>query len=295
MDLIEVLRLLWRRRLLVAIGAGIAIVAAILVAFEVHLKGSPRIESRQYDVGVASASVLVDSQSSQVVDLGGEGDQAGLDVTSLASRARLLATLISTRPLKDQIAAAAGIPSHRLIGHVAAAQPDVAPAPVTTGTTVSADDPEANIMTLQTAETLPIITINTQAANEAVAESLATLTVGELTRYMKSVAAGNQVPSARQLVVTPLGPATSTTIEKGPRRLWAVVVFWSVVAAWCAGIVMITSVARTWRDSARVEALQAESGPRPGRVEAPETPPARLDGAVRSVRERASRSTLVGS
>lgn len=263
MGFVGALRLLWRRRLLVVAGVALALAIAICIAYRVSPGGSPIFESRQYDVGVASASVLVDSQSSRVVDVGGpaedddtSGSGTGPDLSSLAGRARLLATLMASSPLKDQIGALAGAPSQSLIARVDSPEPVSLPTPIATGTKLSASDPDAWVLTVQTGESIPIITINTQAPTQAGAAKLATSAVSELSRYMKSVAAGNNVPNARQLVVAPLGPATSKNEIKGARKWWAVGGFFVLVLLWCAGICLVTALARNWRDAAAVEAEQ---------------------------------------
>ena len=71
MEIGAALRDLWAHRVLVSLAAALAILAAFAsyrVAFP------PRIESRQYHVGIASATALVDTPRSQVVDLGGKDD-----------------------------------------------------------------------------------------------------------------------------------------------------------------------------------------------------------------------------
>jgi hypothetical protein len=251
-ELVGALRLLWRRRWVVCVGIGLALAAAILMAYRVDPGGSPMLESRQYEVGVASASVLVDSRSSQVVDLGG-GEASGADTATLAARARLLANLIATSPLKEQIAALADVEPTSLVTRVTGDAPVANPTPVATGTTIDPGDPKVNILDLQTTESVPIITVNVQSGDERAAKLLAGSAVGELTRYLRSVAAGNRVPDARQLVVAPLGAASSATTQKGPGRALSAAAFAFVLAAWCLGILATTALAAGWRRAAAAE------------------------------------------
>jgi Na+-transporting methylmalonyl-CoA/oxaloacetate decarboxylase gamma subunit len=257
---IATLRELWRRRYAVSIGIAYALALVILMSYRVSLGFPPKIEGRQYDAGIAATDVLVDSPNSQVVDVGGGGgdvEGATIDLGGLSTRARLLASLMSSSPLKDRIASAAGIESKTLIV-IAPTGDDLAPRMTpATSTTVKPGDRDASVLGLYVDETLPILTMRVQAPDAGTAERLATSAVSQLGVYLKSVAAADNVPGARQLVVEPLGPATSATVVKGPRRLFAILLGLVVIAIWCVGIVMIPRLVRTWRAAARAEAVQA--------------------------------------
>jgi hypothetical protein len=262
MTAVSVLRELWNRRLLVAVGLALALAVATLMAFSVSGM-PPDFKSRQYNVGIASAAVLIDSPSSQVADLGG-GGEAGpqADVGSLSARARLLANLMATSPLKDQIAQRAGIAPSTLIAR-APAGAGVAPDPVTplsTGSTISPSDPRANILTITVNETLPILSADSQAPDESTAAKISAAAVAELPRYLKSVASTDRVPDAQQLVVKPLGPARYATVQHGPRRLFAIAAAIVLFCLWCAGILVISGFARAWRQAS---AEESHGGPLP--------------------------------
>ena len=115
MTVVAVLRELWRYRRLVIAGAIVALVFQVMLVYNVSLGIPPKLESRQYNVGVASGAVLIDSQSSQAVDLGGGEGEVKVDVASLSARAQLLANLLVTRPLRDEIAKGAGVAPDRMI------------------------------------------------------------------------------------------------------------------------------------------------------------------------------------
>jgi hypothetical protein len=268
MEVVGILRQLWHRRLLVCLGVVLALAAATLMALRVDPGGSPMFQSRQYDVGVATASVLVDSQSSQVVDLGGGSAQDGTqsaDITSLSTRARLLATLMATSPLKDRIAEGAEIPTEQLLGVPPKTGPTAtspeAETPLASETRVDPEDPEANILGLYVAEDVPIITLSAQAPSAAMAERIARSAVTELTNYPKSAAADNRVPDGRQLVVAPLGPPVSASETRGPRHLFSMGAFLLVLTLWCAGILVVGAVARGWRQAVASENAPSEGGP----------------------------------
>ena len=256
---IVIMRELWRRRYAVGIGIAYALTLVILMSYRVSLGLPPKVESRQYAAGIAASDVLVDSPNSQIVDVGGgstDVEGATIDLGGLSTRARLLANLMSSSPLKDRIATAAGVKANKLIV-IAPAGADTAPTTTTTtspSVKVKVGDRDANVLGLFVDETLPILTMRVQAPDPATAELLATSAVKELREYLKSVAAADNVPDARQLVIEPLGPATSATVTKGPRRLFAILAGLFVLVLWCAGTVLIPRFVRTWRDAERAEA-----------------------------------------
>jgi hypothetical protein len=123
---------------------------------------------------------------------------------------------------------------------------------------VKIGDRDANVLALFVDETLPILTMRVQAPDPATAKQLATSAVSQLRVYLRTVATADQVPDARQLVISPLGPATSATVVKGPRRLFAILAGLLVLALWCAITVMFPRLVKTWQEAARAEAAEAE-------------------------------------
>jgi hypothetical protein len=273
MTVVSVLRELWSRRLLVAVGLALALGVATLMAFSVTLGVPPDFKSRQYIVGIASSAVLIDSPSSQVADLGG-GSEAGpqADVGSLSARARLLANLMSTSPLKDRIARRAGIAPSTLIARAPAGPGITTPDPATplsTGSTISPSDPNANILTITVNETLPILSADSQAPDTDIAAKISAAAVTELPLYLRSVASTDRVPNAQQLVVKPLGPARYATVQHGPRRMFAIIAAIVLFCMWCAGILVIAGFARAWKQADEDE---SRGGPLPTTATS-QTPP----------------------
>lgn len=265
MEAVAIIRLLWRQRLTVAVGLVVAIAIGIAMAYSIELGFPPRFESRQYQVGIASAEMLVDSPSSQVADIG--GGSALTDVSGLASRARLLANLMAVSPLKEQIARRAGIDPRTFVAS--------APSTALTGATKTSpldsrpDGPDANKLSIEPNEILPIISANATAATPALAARIASAGVEELRAYLKTIAATDQVPDARQLVISPLGPARSATVAGGPRRLFAVAAVIVVFGLWCMSIVGANWLARGWREAAAAEQTETQGRPAPRATASP--------------------------
>ena len=259
---VTILRELWRRRYTVGVGMAYALIVVILMTFRVTLGLPPTIESRQYDAGIAASDVLIDSPNSQVVDVGGgtsDVEGASIDLNGLSTRARLLANLMSNSPLKDRIAKAAGISPNKLLVIAPTSADGTQPAtPDSPSVKVKLGDRDANVLALFVDETLPIITMRVQAPDPVTAKQLATSSVSQLRVYLKTVASADQVPDARQLVISPLGPATSATVVKGPRRMFASLAGLLVLALWCAVTVLFPRFVKTWKEAARAEAAEAE-------------------------------------
>jgi hypothetical protein len=251
MAVIDVLRDLFRHRRVVIVGLLIALTAMVLIVYRVMPGLPPSFESREYEVGIASGAVLIDSESSQAIDLG--TPEVKVDVASLSARAKLLANLLVTRPLRDEIAIKAGVRPDRLITELSSTTEEGTPPPEATDVTVGADDPEANIISLQTSDTVPIITVNTQAPTEETAALLAASTIARLQKYLESVAAANELPNTRKLVMRPLGEPTSSVASRGPSKRQAVMVFLFLLVLWCGGVLILARVAKAWWQAAAYE------------------------------------------
>jgi hypothetical protein len=243
-----VLRELWRRRVILAVGIAIAFVAATLMSYSVKPGFPPRLESRQYDSGFASIKVLVDTPRSQAVDVGPDTDSEGLarNLPGLSTRAHLLASLMAASPLRDRIAAAADISRERFLAIPPAGDaPASAGAPNTYG--VDPDDRETVTLRVLINETLPIITINANAPDAATARRAATAAVRELRAYLESVAAAGSVPEAQELDLTPVSTASAGTIRKGPQPVLALAAFMLLGLLSCAVTVTLPGLSRGWR------------------------------------------------
>jgi hypothetical protein len=241
MEVVVILRQLWSCRLAVVCGIALATFVAVVMAFRVNLGFPPKFESRQYSIGVASSKVLVDSESSQVIDLG-DGELPTDVVVALITRARLLANLIATSPLKDRIARRAGIDQ----GTFTAAGPSLGADGANTGSVdASPDDRREEVMTVYFDESLPIITINARAPEARTAARISSSAVTELGDHLGAIVTSDSLPDARRLVIDPLGPARFATVQRGPRRLLALIAGLFVLGLWCAGTVVVARL-RAW-------------------------------------------------
>lgn len=129
--------------------------------------------------------------------------------------------------------------------------------PSVSGSQRALTDPKANVLrakvpTLESGE-VPIITVDTQASDAAVAARLADESITVLKAHLATVAGSDKVPDARRLVVTELGPARSTVESRGPERMMAIAAALFVFTLGCAAIVGISALISGWRTAAALE------------------------------------------
>lgn len=243
-----------RRKALVALVLAVAILTGLAVSFR---PGLPP-ESRQYEVWLASGDILVDTSESQVVDA------KAPDFLTLASRASLLGNLIATDPLRAAIATAAGVPANRLVvvppaNGTAAGVPAPSSTPVASGAARAARDADANILTLSTDSTLPILRVAAQAPDAATAGRLAGATIEVLERRLDAVTGRESVPAARKLVVRQLGARGPVPETRGPSPLLGLGVAIVVALVGLAAIGGAPILIRRWEQA---ELAATENGER---------------------------------
>ena len=253
MGFVAVLRELWRFRVPVVAAACFALFVGVLLMFRVSVPGG--IDSRRYDVGLASTTALVDTPSSQVVDLG----DTGTDVGSLSVRASLLASLMTSSPIKDQIARRAGVNPETLIAiPPSSSGPGATPAPSVPGTEKpNAVILRASVPILESGE-VPIISVTTQAPDAASAGKLADQAVAVLRMHLDSVAGQGRVPTKRRVIVRQLGPARASSVRRGPGPALAVMVALAVFGVGCAVLLGLSWLVREWRAQPAEEDEQGE-------------------------------------
>lgn len=248
MESVTILRELWRRRMAVGLVALAAILVGLLLSFR---PGLPP-ESRRYDVGIATARVLVDTPQSQVIRVDPKGSE------TLGLRANVLANLMVEGTAKAAIAKRAGLEPGRLLG---IAESELKPQ------TVSAKarrNPEINLIKTRVVsdldgELLPIIEIETQAPDAARARALADASVTGLTDYLDTKAAADEEVDARKrLRVSGLGTAQATLSTRGPTRVVTVAAAIFVFLAGCAAILLLSALARGWRAAEASEHTEAD-------------------------------------
>lgn len=212
--------------------------------------------SREYTVGVATTRILVDTPSSQVVDVSPKG--SGL----VALQANLLATIMVDGTIKSAIAHRVGVQPNQLVGLTTAATESSASEPSTTGPApVSAPSgPGAYVLTTQiltdnAGDALPIIQLSAQAPTATAATRLVNAATSSLSDYVASKAAAERIPHSDRLDINALNSSPAATDVRGPSKVIGVVVVLLVILIGCATILGIQALVRGWRAaSAREQA-----------------------------------------
>jgi hypothetical protein len=251
MQTVTILRHLLRlRAMTLAIGV-VAVVAGLLLAFRISFP--PKLESRKYEVGTATARILVDTPASQVVDVAPKGSDV------LGVRANLLANLMVDGEVKTAIARRAGLRPEQLSG-----VGDVVTGPSAAAAGATPTDPRhawiirTQVLATADGSALPIIEVEAQAPDARSAERLASASVSGLRDSLDSKAAIESVPDAKRLRVSGLGLAQARTETRGPSLVLAFVVMILVFVVGCAILLAMSALVRDYRRATAAELLEYE-------------------------------------
>jgi hypothetical protein len=256
MKSILILQELWRRRIIVGIALMLSILVGATIAYQVTPGLPPHFKSRQFEVGVASARVLVDTPHSIVADLNPSG------AASLALHAQLLADLTASEPVRTAIAHSVGIPLQSLavVPPAVAGAPPV-PTPVATAVTPPSG---TSTLTMGVDSTLPLVSLSVQAPNQDQAAKLASGAVTALRSYLGTIAAAQKIPLYRQPRITSLG-VQSATATRGPSRMFGAAATLVLFSLFCYLVLVVGGA----REQLRRARESASSGSQPDATSAP--------------------------
>lgn len=263
MDIVTILRDLRRARLLVVVVALLAVVAGIAVSFKFSFPA--RLESRKYEVGRATARILVDTPRSQVVEVAPEGSD------SLGVRANLLASLMVDGIVKTAIAKHANLPPEKLVVVSDAA---IAAEPIETKPKPTDYVLTTRVVTNTGGDELPIIEVEAQAPDRAAASALGRAAVDGLRDYLDTKAATQQIPNADRLQVTGLGAPQAATVVRGRGPLLGVFVMIVVLGLGCGLILLFSAGRRGFREATERDRRDREGGEATAPVTPAPAPPA---------------------
>jgi hypothetical protein len=234
MQTVTILRQLWRHRVLTAAFGVVAIFVGLFVVF------SPTsMQSRQYQVGVATSRILVDTPDSQVVDVMPKGADA------LGVRANLLANLMVDGVVKTQIARRAGISPDSFTGIAESGSGPVPKIPSGRRVVVL----KTRLLTQSDGTPLPIIEIEATAPDTARATALADGAVTGLQDYLNDKAAQQKVSDGSRLRVSGLGIAQAHEQTRGPSTVFGVIATLLVFCLLSGMLLGISSLVRALRET----------------------------------------------
>lgn len=275
MELARALKALWKRRRLVAVGAVIALIAAILSAFTVSIF-PPKLTPRTNTFATASTQILVDTPNSAFGNLEEE-------VEPLNTRAAIFSRFLASPLAITLIAREAGLPANAIEGQ----------GPYEQNLPVFEQEPTAEKRSSQIIgeralyrlrfennPDLPIVTVFAQAPTSDEAHKLADAAPEALSSYISRIQESQKTPAKRRVIVHQLGDATGGVVNGGANAQIAALVFFVVLVLWCLLLIPAHTIARGWRAAGDDDDDRPSSNGRRG------GPQQRRESAIRPYAER---------
>jgi hypothetical protein len=218
-ELIAVIRLLWRRRLLVALGAVLAIGAAFMLG---PSPTPPR--------GYAATRVLLDTSRSQLAT------DAPFGAETLAWRATLAAQTLATDGNRSTIAAGAGIrPEQFDITDIQLTIPTIPASLPRAATQAAYSSAKPYAIDVYTDDIVPMITISASAPDRESAVKLAESTIAALKSYTEAPANSERMA----LEVRTVSQIDSVAIPGGRGRKKMAAIAMILACMWIAGVALM--------------------------------------------------------
>jgi len=232
MEVVALLRLLWRRRIPIAVGAVVA--AAIAVTFG----RSPGVSS-----GVAETRVVLDTPQSQLVT----DDPRG--APTLAWRATLLAMLLGTDRVRAQLARETQIsPDQLAVTDFELTAPSI-PASLPRAAIEAANvTTEPYGLIVRTDGELPVVSMVTSAPDRAGAARLAQAAV----RALQAGAPAQNTEELQGLTLQQAGPIEAREIPGGSGLVKMAALAVVLFGLWCTALIagpLVAGIARTFSET----------------------------------------------
>lgn len=229
---------LWRRKRWLAVGLIIATFAAMMMVYEF-----PSFEKKSLELGAASTEVLVDSEQSPIGNLLSPID-------TLILRSTLYSKLLQSSAVKERIADELGI-SAGLIATQGAQPGDtskgVEPTPEERGNELVT---EGNVYRLyaSSAQSIPIVTINSQAKTAEEAARVANAGAAALQSYVRDVQDRQNVRPSSRVELRQLAPARGGVVNQGVNLAAALLAFVGAFGLWCLLVLVTPRVLMGFRE-----------------------------------------------
>lgn len=244
MALVEIVRELWQRKLMVGLVVVLALAAAILSAYRFSVN-PPGLEKRSLTVAAASSQILIDSPKSTLV----AGAEVG-EFATLATRAKIYGQYLSSLAAREEIAKIVGIPAQTISTSgpfsPATGQQEYAAQPSGERADELLQEGAQNRLVFTAQEGVPILTVSAQAETTERAVALASASFQTLKEYIHNLQAGGE-PVRRGVTVRELGAPEGGTLGSSNNMILMVLAFLLVFGLGCAAILVIPSFVARWR------------------------------------------------
>jgi hypothetical protein len=239
------IRELWSRKGLLAIGAVVALLAAVASVSNVSLF-PPKLGKGTLEYYSGRTQILVDSSDSSIADL-------GRDFSPMVARANVYSRFLTTPT------------ALRFIGREAGVQPSeiYAEGPYQLGQARYVQEPTAERagsqllgrearyrLRFDSDPELPIVVAYSEAPSAAVATALAEGAATGLAKYVENLQATQAIPEKRRVTIRQLGSTTGEPVTAGASGKVAAFVFMVVFGLWCLGMLGARRLGDAWRESA---------------------------------------------
>jgi len=270
MELANVLRELWRRKIWVVLAALLAVFIGLSTAYRVTLI-PPDLESRTKEFAAASTEILIDSGVSSLGDLRG-------DLAPLGLRAVIFARIVKSERVRTTIAQRADVPRGVSVEGptVAASGPETREAPAAERARDILSEGTPYRIELDVETGVPVITVFTRAPTLREAERMANATFSAVRSYVRANerttlkrirnrarAEDRRAPKrlrlSRRVLVSQLGDAEGAVVNEGVDVPLALLAGVGSFLALVLLVLLGSGVAKGWRLEDAYARRRAES------------------------------------
>jgi hypothetical protein len=239
MEFIESLKILWSRKLLTAAIVILAIGSAVAV----------RLTVRSVPSGAATVQILVDSPDSALGNLSQE-------TVPLTTRASVLAQVMTSAGVLEQIAASAHVPAGELTAQGPYSGPGqsldvITPSEARSNQLVGEGVKYRLTFVAQTNE--PVVTASVQGPTAAAAENVAAGIYPGVQAYVTQLQKQSATPAAHQVTIRQLGPPQAGPVSSSARSTMTLAALFGVLLIGLLGLLAVEGVRRRSREQLAME------------------------------------------
>ena len=257
MEFILILRELAGRWRIVAIGAAVAALVALLSVYRID---GFALKPRSLVHASASTKVLVDSDPSVL----GNVSQS---FEPLASRASVYANFMTSPQVLELIAHRIGLSGGQLYaaGPVSVDEPRVEQEPTDLKRNIEiTGETKPYRLSFESQAGLPTITINSQAPTTDKAVALANAAAAGMGEYVSSAETVSKVAPSDRVIIRQLGPAQGAIDDPGIRKSLAALVFLAILTLWCVAMLILPRLRDAWRAGGSMGIVLSDRKPNSG-------------------------------
>jgi capsular polysaccharide biosynthesis protein len=280
MDIALTLGTLWRRKILVALAAIIAIAVAVVNTYAVSLS-PPSLDNKNIEYATASTQLLIDSPRSALAD-------TRVDIAPLSRRAEIFGDFLDSAPVRDEIGRQLGA-ARRPIAVIGGSTGG------STGSEPTADERNQQLVgegrlqqvVFSTNADSPIINVLAQAPTVDEANALALASARAVVKFVDDLQRRLETPDVSQVDIRVLGQPRSALVNEGANLTVAVLTAAGLFLLLCLVILLVDRLTAELRASRSRETRPVEhaSQQSPARGEPDDPVPASRDDPVPASRD----------